>query len=449
MNIKIIICIVWCCTISLIVQSSEQSCSDKACEEPTPKKECDDSVKSCKPDDGCSSASNDRTMEEIATFHCEHEIPAYKCNSCRYEVGVVNISDSLLKSSEAGEALVNTQRVIRSGIGSSMEVMGELKLNENATVHISPRVPGIIRSVHVDSGSQVKKGDVLFVIESIEFGQAVSAYQRSWSLTLLSKKNVDRKKSLYEQKIISEQKLIDTKMIYEKHKTELYAAEQTLKILGLSKNKFSDLRNSTNIIASQLFIRAPIDGTIIDRHATVGELAEPGNDAMVLADLNTVWCMVDIYEYNLAQLLEAYQRGTVKTEVLVQSFKRSFTGTIDYVAATMNDQTRTIKVRVNVRNDESLLRPGMLCKANIHLNNKIQAIVIPKSALLTDEENSFVFKHWKENYYVRRPVIKGHEYSAGIGIIEGLNAGETIVTKGAFLLKSDVLREKIGAGCAH
>ncbi len=446
---KKIICIVWCCTVTLLVQSTEKSCLDQACEKPTSKKECSESVKSCKPDDGCSSASIDKSLEEIATLQCEHKIPAFQCNSCRYEVGVVNISGSLLKSSSAGKALVSTQCVIRSAIDTSMEVMGEIKLNENATVHISPRIPGIIQSVHVDSGSQVKKGDVLFVIESIEFGQAVSAYQRSWSLTLLSKKNVDRKKSLYEQKIIPEQKLIDTKMIYEQHKTELYAAEQTLKILGLSKNKISDLRNSTNIIASQLFIRAPIDGTIIDRHATVGELVEPGNDVMVLADLNTVWCMVDIYEYNLAPLLEAYQRGTVMAKIIVPSFKKSFPGTIDYVAATMNEQTRTIKVRVNVQNDESLLRPGMLCKANIHLNNKIQTIVIPKSALLTDEENSFVFKHWKENYYVRRPVIKGHEYSTGIEIIDGLNAGETIITKGAFLLKSDVLREKIGAGCAH
>jgi len=451
MNLKKILSIVWLSTLALLVQSADETCSDQTCEKPSIKKECNDAVQTCDADDGCATSAFDGSLEEMAKLQCEHKIPTFQCNACRYEIGVVKIPASLLKSSAAGrEALVNTQRVARSTVDSSMEVMGEVRLNENATVHISPRIPGIIRSVNVDSGSRVNKGDVLFMIESIELGQAVSAYQRSWSLARLSKKNVEREKSLFEEKIIPEQKLIDTKMIYEKHKTELYASEQALKILGLSKNNLSDLRNGTNTLASRLVIRAPIDGTIIDRHATVGELAEPGNDVMVLADLHTVWCMVDIYEYNLAPLLEAYRRGPVLADVIVQSFRdRVFTGTIDYVAATMNEQTRTIKVRVNVRNDEGLLRPGMLCKADIHLNNKIQAIAIPKSALLTDEGNSFVFKHWKENYYLRRPVVKGREYNGGIEITKGLTAGEVIVTTGAFLLKSDVLREKIGAGCAH
>jgi len=77
-----------------------------------------------------------------------------------------------------------------------------------------------------------------------------------------------------------------------------------------------------------------------------------------------------------------------------------------------------------------------------------EALAIPKIALLSDEGRYFVFTHWKDDYYVRRPVKTGRQSSDHAEIIEGLKPGDKIVTDGAFLLKSDVLREKMGAGCA-
>jgi cobalt-zinc-cadmium efflux system membrane fusion protein len=77
-----------------------------------------------------------------------------------------------------------------------------------------------------------------------------------------------------------------------------------------------------------------------------------------------------------------------------------------------------------------------------------EAIAIPKVALLSDEGNDFVFKHLKDDYYVRRPVKKGREFDDSVEVVDGLKVGETIISDGSFLLKSDVLRSKMGAGCA-
>jgi cobalt-zinc-cadmium efflux system membrane fusion protein len=114
----------------------------------------------------------------------------------------------------------------------------------------------------------------------------------------------------------------------------------------------------------------------------------------------------------------------------------------------MEERTRTVKVRATVQNAELLLRPGMFCEIRMGIGAEEEALVIPKVALLSDEGFDFVFTHWREDFYVRRPVKKGREFPDRVEILDGLGPGDTIVTDGAFLLKSDVLREKMGAGCA-
>ncbi|MFH1681562.1 MAG: efflux RND transporter periplasmic adaptor subunit, partial [Candidatus Eisenbacteria bacterium] len=95
-----------------------------------------------------------------------------------------------------------------------------------------------------------------------------------------------------------------------------------------------------------------------------------------------------------------------------------------------------------------LLRPGMFCTARLFLGGGEEVLALPRDALLADEGEEFVFRHMEEDYYVRRPVRRGREFAERIEVIEGLEAGDRVVVEGAFLLKSDVLREKMGAGCA-
>jgi cobalt-zinc-cadmium efflux system membrane fusion protein len=119
------------------------------------------------------------------------------------------------------------------------------------------------------------------------------------------------------------------------------------------------------------------------------------------------------------------------------------------VGATMSEQTRTVKVRAKIDNSGMELRPGMFCKATLSLDNgQEEVLAVPLSAVFADEGKSFVFKHWKDDFYVRQDVSKGRVFSGMVEILDGLQAGETVVAEGAFLLKSDVLREKMGAGCA-
>jgi cobalt-zinc-cadmium efflux system membrane fusion protein len=366
-------------------------------------------------------------------------------------VGVVKVPASLFEQdASAKNGLFQTRLVERISVPDQLNVTGEVQLNENAAVHISPRISGIIESVGVDIGADVRQGDILFNINSVELGKALSEYERSRALTALSEKNFEREKSLFKRRISSEQEMIDAQMTYEQHKTELEAAEQALHVLGLTEEELVPMRGrARRVRGGSLPVRAPLEGMIIEKHAVVGELVEPGTNVMLLANLTTVWVWADIYEQDLPLLLETRNLGLIPVHVFVRAFPgRPFEGKIDYIGATMEERTRTVKVRATVENTERLLRPGMFCEISMAIVGHEETLAIPKTALLTDEGRDFVFTHWKDDYYVRRPVKTGLQSSDHAEIIEGLAPGDKIVTDGAFLLKSDVLREKMGAGCA-
>ena len=401
-------------------------------------------------DDGHGHAKKPTTTEEFESTMCEHDVPTYQCDECRYEVGVVKLDASLMKRGDGG-GLVQTQTVSRTPMATALHVTGEVSLNENQAVHISPRVSGIINTVAMDMGASVKAGETLLTLDSVELGRALADYERNQALCELSEKTFRRETSLLEQKVGSEQDVIEAQMTFEQHRTDLKASEQMLHVFGVTDQDLADVQAlSHGVRGGLLSVRAPIAGTIIEKHAVAGEMAETGKDLMLLADLSTVWVWANIHSRDLSSVLDAEKDG-VDVEITVAAFPgRTFKGRLDNVGATMDEKTRTVKVRATIDNSTLELRPGMFCDVAISLSNgKAEEVVaVPRAAVLSDEGLFFVFKHLKDDFFVRQAVRKGREFFGKVEILEGLDAGETIVSEGSFLLKSDVLREKMGAGCA-
>jgi cobalt-zinc-cadmium efflux system membrane fusion protein len=395
---------------------------------------------------GTSASIEDRVSEK-----CECGVPIYQCAECRYEVGVVKVAPDLMQQSN-GTGLLRTQSVTRAKVTVALPTTGEVALNENTAVHISPRIAGIIESVAVDIGARVKAGETLLTLNSTELGRAFADYERNRTMSELSEKILAREIKLREQKVGSEQDVLSAQMTFEQHRTDLKASEQTLHVLGLTEADLAAMREPPHGIgAGRLPVRAPVAGTIIEKHAVAGEMVEVGKDMMLLADLSTVWVWANAHSRDLAPLLTAEKKGSIDVVVTVTAFPgRQFKGTLDYIGATMNEQTRTIKVRSTIQNSTLELRPGMFCEVSIAIDigPSEEVLAVPQSALFSDEGKDFVFKHWKDDYYIRTDIRKGREFMDKVEVLSGLLAGETVVTDGAFLLKSDVLREKMGAGCA-
>ena len=392
----------------------------------------------------------DLTVEQVLQAKCPHGL-TIECAECRYEVGVVKVDPSLMKPAEgAGPALVKTIPVAKSKMTTAVNITGEVRMNENSAVHLSPRIPGVIRAVNVDIGAEVAKGDVLFTLDSVELGQALSDWEKNLAMAELSGKNFQREKSLYEKKVGAESDMIEAQMKHEEYQIALKASEQKLHVLGLTEEDVAKMDpNSHDSLSGSLAVRAPMNGTIIEKHAVVGELVEPGKDTMILADLNSVWVWGGVYERDLGLVLNRKLADGIPVELSVPAYPETlFRGQMNYIGATMDEATRTIKVRTVIDNKDRRLRPGMFCQGRILITTDEEVLAIPKVALLSDEGVDFVFTHMKDDYYLRTNVKRGRDFAEGIEILKGLAPGQMIVTEGAFVLKSDALRSKMGAGCA-
>jgi len=126
----------------------------------------------------------------------------------------------------------------------------------------------------------------------------------------------------------------------------------------------------------------------------------------------------------------------------------TFSGAVDFVSPVMDEASRTAKLRIKASNPGGRLLAGMFVTVKMFLPGDEETAAVPETAVLEDEGRAFVFVHHHDDYYVRRPVETGRTWPDWTEIVVGLSGGETIVADGSFLMKSDVLRSKMGAGCA-
>ena len=196
-------------------------------------------------------------------------------------------------------------------------------------------------------------------------------------------------------------------------------------------------------------MKAPFDGTVLERNLSMGALVEPGQQLLLLGDTSEMWVWTSLYERELAGLLREQAKGTVLAHVEVPAYPgRIFAGRVERVSGIVDEATRTAKVRVVVDNPEGLLRAGMFARVHLHGDGSEQALTVPAEAVLEDEGRAFVFVPAEPPYFVRRPVMTGRAWDEWVEVTQGLTDGDMVVSRGAFALKSDVLRSKMGAGCA-
>ncbi len=390
-----------------------------------------------------------RTEEELFIAKCEHAILQYTCDECRYELGLVKLDASLV-SAPGGPGLIKVITVAKQRAQSLLPLNGEIALNEMALWHVSPRVPGTVRTITCALGKPVNKGDVLFEIESPELGLAVGTYRKNKALAALALKNLEREKSLAAQKLSPEADVVDAQMKYDEYRVELESAWNALAVMGLDAKAIAALTADSQAgKPSVLPVQAPQGGTVIKKHLDLGETIDRGKDVLTIADLSSVWVWLEVYESDLPVLTAEAKKGALRVQIKVSSLpERTFEGMIDLIGATMDEDTRTVKIRVVLVNAEGLLRPGMFCAANVVFETSEKVLAVPKIALLSDEGKHFVFRMVRDGFALRTDVETGREFADSVEITCGLKEGAQIATEGAFVLKSDVLRAKMGAGCA-
>jgi cobalt-zinc-cadmium efflux system membrane fusion protein len=391
-----------------------------------------------------------RTLDDIFAARCEHDIPTHTCEACRYELGLVKIDPSLVRTEGKPDGLLALGSVKRVKAQTLLLLNGEIALNANTQARVAPRVSGIVRDIRADLGAAVEKGDTLFDIESPELARAAGAYRKYTALAALALKNLERERALAEKQISPQADVVEAQMRYDEYRIELDAAAGELAVMGLDAASIAALAaDGSPGRVGTLPVRAPLSGTVIERHLTPGGVVETGAGLLTVADLSTVWVWLSLYERDLARLLDETRKSPVRVRVRTAAFPdAAFEGVIDLVGTQVDEDDRTVKVRATLKNPDGRLRPGMFCTADAVYETADQVLAVPKSALMADEGVSFVFRRIRDGYVLRTDVKPGRVFADSVEILDGIAEGETVVTDGAFVCKSDVLRAKMGAGCA-
>jgi len=384
----------------------------------------------------------DRPVEELFLLTCEHRKKTFECDECRYEAGVARAPAALI----AG-GLIDTVKAVRQRIGLPLRLTGEVQFDRRRVVHLSTQVEGTVHSVHVELGERVRKGQALIEIESVAVGEAEGAYREAQAVLELARRNHQRIAELRNEAIASEKEYLQSQHELETARIRAESARGSLTRLGVSAVDVKALDQSSP--RGRLVLRAPSSGAVLSLRAVPGEVARSEESLAVIGDNTTVWVWADLYERDIARIAREQRRSRLPATVTVRAYPgEAFPGVVDLVSPSMEEASRTVRLRVEVKNPAGRLLAGMFADVIVMLPGREEALALPRGAVLEDEGRAFVFIHHHGEYYVRRPVALGAAWGDRVEIVKGLEAGDVAVADGAFLMKSDVLRSKMGAGCA-
>ena len=232
---------------------------------------------------------------------------------------------------------------------------------------------------------------------------------------------------------------------------KLNAAEQRMHLFGMEHEAIKAIpQMKENGQFAELKVKAPRAGIITAMNITEGKFVETSQTLFTIADTSNVWVWCDLYERDLGPLHERLAKGDKpQASIKVKAFSDTFSGQVDLLDSAVNETTRTVKLRVQVKNEQGKLRPGMFADVEIPLMEGKKVALVPRQAVLSDEGQMFAFVHWKDDLWLRRNVNVGKPQGDMVEIHSGLSAGDKVVASGGFLFKSDILRAKMGAGCAE
>ncbi|MEO6682603.1 MAG: efflux RND transporter periplasmic adaptor subunit [Ginsengibacter sp.] len=319
------------------------------------------------------------------------------------------LSDSLI-------AALQTKPVTLSKMVDEIKLNGHVTTNENLEAHVYALVSGKITNVYVENGDQVKKGQVLATIRSIETVDISNQVAQSENLVEIAGKNVQWQKELFKEKMATMQEVTQAEMDYKMAVSELSRSKQLAGITGGSKGVHT--------------LKAPISGHIIHKAiTTASEVRSDNNDILfTVADLSQVWIMANVFESDIEKIHPGYP---VQITTLSNSGK-TYEGKIDKIYNVLDNQTRTMKVRVNLKNEGGELKPGMFASVKVMEELKEPQMMVPSQSIVMDNSKHYVILRKGRSLETRE--IKIIKRINGNTFLKNVEEGEEVVIENALFL---------------
>lgn len=307
---------------------------------------------------------------------------------------------------------IKTEPAATRTLARRITAAGELEFNGRRLVHLTARTPGRVERILAVKGDRVRQGQVLAELYSPDHLTLQAEY------ILVAERAKRHAGNPAEEG--PARSLLDS-------------ARERLLLLGASPAEVDGL-SASPVPRPILSVRATLSGTVIESSVLAGDQVELGTNLFRLADLSTLWACLHVQEKDLAALA-AGAEVSLKTQGYPGE---EFRGRLVLIGDVVDAGTRTIEGRVEVPNPSGKLKPGMYVDASVAAAGERSALVVPEAALQDDEGRAIVFVKTGERTFARREVEAGERLGGYVEIVKGLTEGETVVTSGSFLLKSEM-----------
>ena len=326
-----------------------------------------------------------------------------------------------------------------------ISVPGQIIPNQNQVAVVSPFIESSINCVFVNVGDRVKKGEILACLSSPEIGIQRAEYDKAKAELEIENQNLERKQRLYSENIISDKAFQEAELKKKVAEVNYNYALKKLLALGIRENEIDDPPSDhSEAVGSTIHLYSPISGILTYRNASIGQKVGQATKLFEIINLKTVWLEADIFEKDLTKI-----KIGQKVKVRVSAYPdKIFIGKIFFIGSTLNQQTKTINIMVEIQNNSEKLKPGMFANTNIVIGEKANALVVPKDAILEDENLKVVFLKEQEGYH-RHVISPGIESDEFVEVLAGLKPGDIVVTKGNYQLKSKLKMTGVDPHAGH
>lgn len=385
----------------------------------------------------------------------------------------LNFSRVQFASSAAVEKSgIDIDVVTRKPVVEAIEANGEIVYDRTRLARLSSRVKGSVWRVEKHTGDVVKRGDVLALIDAAEVGQEKSRLLEALANCAFYEEKLGLLRPLAAEEIIPRNRLLEAETALEQARIKQRQAQQSLinlgfkidaerlaemppdrraaevQFLGLPKSIRDSLDTETTT-SNLLPLTAPLDGLVIDRDAVAGEVVDTEKTLFELADTSRMWLV-----FNVAMEDARFLKQGQTVEFLADGSPQTVNGNLNWISTDVNRQTRTVTVRANLENPDGRLRNETFGLGKIILREDSQAVVVPSKAVQWDGNCHVVFVRDKDYFEEGRPKIfyarqvrLGAKQDGFTEIIAGVWLHEVVVTEGSSVLRSQLLKGNLGAGC--
>lgn len=350
------------------------------------------------------------------------------------EEGVVTLSRE--KQKEFG---LKIGKVLSQEISIPISATAVIELNADRVSKISPRTWGRIVKVEAFQGDRIQENQALAYFDSPEIDLTWTEYLKARSKLELAERNFKREEILFEKKVSPEKDVLKARQELKEAEANLILARGKFRILDIDVPQFEVKRSNGE--HPLIPLSSPINGTVIEKSVSQGEVVGPDKVLFTVADLSSLWVVIDIFEKDIA-LVEP----GMSVKLTVSAFpEKVFKGKISYAGDVIDEKSRTAKARVTVENSSGLLKPGMFATVSIEsaAGSVEKQVTIPQESVILEGSRRYVFIPTGPESFKKREISVGRTAGKWVVVTGGLKEGDTVVTAGSFILKSELKKEEL------